>query len=71
MSLLDKRLHMNSEYDCVTFGVGELLSQLLFLAGLNCCCQSFQIGGCIIVLHPWAQVKDWFASQTKPIKKII
>lgn len=33
MSLLAKRLHMNSEYDCVTFGVGELLSQLLFLAG--------------------------------------
>lgn len=42
MSLLAKRLHMSSEYGCVTFGVGELLSQLLFLARLNCCCQGLQ-----------------------------
>lgn len=70
MSLLAKRLHLKSEYDCVTFGVGELLSQLFLLAGLNCCCQGFRVGGCIIVLHPYTQVKDWSATQTKSIKKV-
>lgn len=45
MSLLARMLHMSSECDCVTFGVGELLSQLLFLAELNCCCQAFHTVG--------------------------
>lgn len=68
MSLLAKRLHIKSEYDCVTFGVGELLSQPLLLAGLNCCCRGFHAGGCVIVLHRSTQVKDCSVTHSRPIK---
>lgn len=68
--VIAKRLHIKSEYDCVTFGVGELLSQLLLLAGLNCCCRGFHAGGCVIVLHPSTQVKDCSVTHSRSIKRV-
>lgn len=68
MSLLAKRLHIKSEYDGVTFGVRELLSRPLLLAGLNCCCRGFQAGGCVMFLRPSTQVKDCSVTHSRSIK---